>query len=54
MAKKSGHKGTIYQREDGKWEAKISLGTDQGTGKRRRKSIYADSQAEVQEQLNKF
>ena len=54
MAKKSGHKGTIYQREDGKWEAKISLGTDQGTGKRRRKSIYADSQAEVQEQLNKL
>lgn len=54
MAKKSGHKGTIYQRGDGKWEAKISLGTDQGTGKRRRKSIYADSQSEVQEQLNKL
>jgi integrase len=54
MAKKSGHKGTIYQRGDGKWEAKISLGTNHGTGKRRRKSIYADSQEEIQEQLNKL
>ena len=54
MAKKSGHKGTIYQRKDGTWEARISLGTDPETGKRKRPSIYADSQEEVQRELNKL
>lgn len=54
MAKKSGHKGTIYQRKDGTWEAKISLGTDPNTGKRRRPSVYADSQEEIQQKLNKL
>lgn len=54
MAKKSGHKGTIYQRKDGKWEAKVSLGTDPATGKRKRPSIYADSQEEIQQDLNRL
>jgi len=52
MPKKSGHKGHIYQRKDGSWEAKISLGTDHGTGKRRRPSLYADTQDEIQRKLN--
>jgi integrase len=42
--------GSISQRADGLWEAKISLGyTD--TGKRRRKTVYGKTKGEVQEKL---
>ena len=43
--KKTGRgEGTIRQRKDGRWEARIDL--DRGTdGKRRRKSAFADTQA---------
>jgi integrase len=42
--------GSIYERADGLWEAKVSLGFD-GQGKRRRKAIYGKTKTEVQEKL---
>src|SRR5262249_42756177 len=42
--------GSISQRADGLWEAKVSLGYD-GQGKRRRKTVYGKTKAEVQEKL---
>lgn len=45
--------GSIHQRVDGLWEAKISLGYD-GKGKRRRKTIYGKTKAEVQENLREL
>ncbi len=39
--------GTIRQRSDGRWEARVTLGRDPGTGKQRQRSIYADTQKEV-------
>jgi hypothetical protein len=44
--KRRGHgEGTIRQRRDGRWEATISLGFE--GGKRKRKSYYGNTQAEV-------
>jgi integrase len=42
--------GSIHERADGLWEAKVSLGYD-ADGKRRRKTIYGKSKADVQEKL---
>jgi integrase len=42
--------GSISQRPDGVWEAKISLGYD-GNGKRRRVTVYGTSKKEVQNKL---
>lgn len=39
--------GSIRQRPDGRWEGRITVGRDPGTGKQLRRSVYADSQAEV-------
>ena len=33
--------GTIRQRQDGRWEARYTLGRDPGTGKQIQKSLYA-------------
>lgn len=53
MAKKRGHgEGTIDQRPDGTWRARISLGIG-ADGKRRRKDIYGKTKAEVQKKLRK-
>lgn len=43
--------GTIRQRSDGRWEARVTVGTDPGTGKPIRRSIYGDTQAEVRKQM---
>lgn len=43
--------GSIRQRKNGKWEARYTLGFDHATGKPIRKSIYGDTQAEVQKKL---
>ena len=43
--------GTIRQRSDGRWEARITIGRNAGTGKQIQKSIYGNSQNEVRKQL---
>lgn len=47
MAKKAAGEGTIRKRSDGRWEAIITVGTDPGTGKAIRRSVYGSTQAEV-------
>ncbi|WP_373482589.1 tyrosine-type recombinase/integrase [Acetobacterium sp.] len=44
--------GTIRQRPDGRWEARCTIGTDPGTGKAIRKSIYGISQQDVRKKMN--
>ena len=39
--------GTIRHRSDGRWEARFIVGTDPGTGKTIRRSIYGKTQKEV-------
>lgn len=54
MVKKRGqNEGGIYQRDDGTWEAKVSLGYD-SSGKRIRKSLYGASRVEVRAKLEKI
>ena len=43
--------GTIQRRANGKWEARIVVGKDPGTGKPIRRSIYADTQGEARKQM---
>jgi len=43
--------GTIRQRADGTWEARITLGTNPGTGKPMRKSFYGKTQKEVRQKM---
>ena len=45
--------GSIRQRADGTWEARITLGTNPGTGKPMRKSIYGKTQKEVRQKMQK-
>lgn len=40
-------RGSIRQRPDGRWEARLTLGYDEGTGKRKTLSIYGTTQKEV-------
>ena len=50
MAKKRiANQGTVFRRRDGRWEGRLNLGFV--GGKRRRKSFYADTQAEVSAKL---
>src|SRR5687768_12830057 len=50
VAKQRGHgEGSIYQRADGRWEARVTVGYV--NGKRKRKSFYGDTRAEVRDQL---
>lgn len=55
MAQKKGktaqNGGSIRQRPDGRWEARVTVGTNPGTGKPIRRSIYGDTQAEVRKQM---
>lgn len=43
--------GTVFQRSDGRWVGRISLGSDQG-GKRIQKTVYGLTQKEVNEKLD--
>lgn len=43
--------GSIRQRPDGRWEARYTVGSDPGTGKPIRKSIYGATQQEVRKRL---
>lgn len=52
MPKKSAqNSGTIRQRPDGRWEARITTGINPGTGKPVRRSIYGDTQAAVRKEM---
>lgn len=46
--------GSIRQRPNGLWEARITIGRDPGTGKQLRRSIYGDTQADVLTQLQQL
>lgn len=43
--------GSIRQRPDGRWEARISVGADSTTGKPVRRSVYGDTQAAVRKEM---
>ncbi len=43
--------GSIYQRTDGLWVGKISMGTDE-SGRRKRKTVYGKSQTEIAKKLS--
>ena len=46
--------GSIRQRSDGLWEARYCVGTDPGTGKPIRKSVYGKTQKEVRQRLTEI
>lgn len=43
--------GTIRQRKDGTWEARVTLGRDPGTGKQVQRSVYGKTQKEVRQKM---
>lgn len=43
--------GTIRQRKDGRWEARVTVGHDPGTGKQVQRSVYGSTQQEVRKKL---
>jgi integrase len=50
MAKRRGRgEGAVYQRSDGRWAGSVDLGWVDG--KRKRKTVYGDTQAEVQTRI---
>lgn len=59
MAKRKSRKqrgrgeGSISQRTNGRWEAKITVGYD-GNGKRIRRAVYGDTKQEVQDKLREL
>lgn len=46
--------GSIRQRPDGRWEARVTVGINPGTGKPIRKSIYGATQKEVRKEMQKM
>lgn len=52
MAKKNANNGgSIRQRPDGRWEARVTIGTNPATGKPVRKSLYGSTQKEVKQKM---
>ncbi len=54
MARGAQGNGTIRQRKDGRWEARITVGRNPSTGKQIQKSIYGKTQAEVSKKLREL
>ena len=50
MSKRGDGEGTIFKRKDGKWVARLSLGTD-ANGRRLQKTVYAKTRTQVAEKL---
>lgn len=50
-ARRGQNEGSIYQRKDGRWVARLPLGYE--GGRRRRKDYYGRTRREVQEKLNR-
>lgn len=46
--------GSIRQRPDGRWEARVTIGADPATGNQIRRSIYGKTQKEVRQQMNEI
>lgn len=46
--------GTIRQRKDGRWEARVTIGRDPGTGKQMQRSVYGSTQQEVRKKLSQL
>ena len=42
---------SIRQRPDGRWEGRVTVGINPGTGKAIRRSIYRDTQAAVRKEM---
>lgn len=52
MAKKNANNGgSIRQRPDGRWEARVTIGSNPATGKPVRKSLYGATQKEVKQKM---
>ena len=49
--KRANGEGNLRQRKDGKWEGRLTVGRDMGTGKLIRKSYYASTQAELKKRM---
>ena len=43
--------GSVYQRKDGLWSARVTIGYDQHTGKQKRKEVYGKTKREVIDKL---
>jgi len=59
MSKKSNTRaaqgsGTIRQRQDGRWEARYTVGRDPGTGKQIQKSVYGATEKKVLKKLQQI
>ena len=52
-ARRGKGEGSIFQRDDGLWVGRISLGYD-AQGKRIQKTVYGKTKTEVQEKLEKL
>jgi hypothetical protein len=52
VTRRGRNEGSIDERADGTWEAKISLGYD-ATGKRARKSLYGKTRADVRQKMER-
>jgi integrase len=50
--RRANHEGNVYQRGDGRWEARLSY-VDNLTGKRKRVSVYGASQKGARDELKK-
>ena len=54
MARGAQGNGTIRQRKDRRWEARVTVGRNPSTGKQIQKSIYGKTQAEVSRKLREL
>lgn len=43
--------GTIRQRKDGRWEGRVTIGHDPGTGRQVQRSVYGSTQQDVRKKL---
>ena len=54
MKRNANGSGTIYKRDDGRWEGKYSMPAADGSGKYVRKSVYGKTQEEVRKKLTEI
>lgn len=54
MAKNARGAGSIRQRPDGRWEARVSVGFHPGTGRQIQRSVYGKTQKEVRQKLTQI